>query len=122
MACDAGFSDCNGNPADGCECATPGCCGTICQTAHNNGVGQTFFDCQSLGTYNLTQAMEACTAFTNNANQCHDLNCVGTGDSVVCNNGASSCHCWAYSGSASGRVSAASANCNCPAANDLTWD
>ncbi len=51
-ACNPGVSsDCNfGTPpdTDGCECATPTCCGTGCETTHSDGVAQNYFDCSPL--------------------------------------------------------------------------
>ena len=65
-ACNAGLIDCDGNQApdtDGCECATPACCGASCQTTHTDGVGQSFYDCNALGTDSQDEAMEACHAY-----------------------------------------------------------
>lgn len=64
--CNAGASDCNKGTVpdvDGCECATPGCCGTGCETTHVDGLGQSFYDCSPLRTYTDASAMEACTAY-----------------------------------------------------------
>jgi hypothetical protein len=59
---------------NGCECATPGCCGTGCQTEHTNGTGQTFYDCNPKGTVTLQSAIEACMAYAltvgGNSNDC----------------------------------------------------
>jgi hypothetical protein len=59
-----GYSDCDKTAPDtnGCECATPGCCGSSCQTSHDNGVGQTFYDCNPQGTITIGSATEACVA------------------------------------------------------------
>jgi hypothetical protein len=65
---------------------------------HNNGFGQTFSDCAPIGTYNETQAIEACTAATGDAGACvmdpGGLSCSG-GD-VVCFVDSSICQCWRY--------------------------
>lgn len=70
--CNTGDSDCNSSVApdtDGCECATPACCGTSCETTHNDGVGQSYYDCDPLYansptcTYSQAAATEACDAY-----------------------------------------------------------
>jgi hypothetical protein len=78
-ACAPNFANCNttsaaGN-AGGCACNTPACCATSgatpgaggpgygCETAHSNGVAQTFYDCEPAGTYTEAQALEACVAY-----------------------------------------------------------
>ena len=40
-------------------CEGTACCnsGTTCQTKHSNGLGQFFFDCAALGTYDLRKSM-----------------------------------------------------------------
>ena len=69
-ACNSGFSDCDAAAADGCECGTPACCGSACQTTHSNGLGNGYFDCFPLGapgnasTYNATMASEASAAWS----------------------------------------------------------
>jgi hypothetical protein len=107
--CNAGLLDCNAATkpdVDGCECQGTACCGTGCQTAHSDGLGQTFYDCTALGTYKAPQAMEACTAATG-GNGCKDGSmccggigalglCIGTTYSAVCNSSGGSGHCWEY--------------------------
>jgi len=66
--CATGYFDCNKGTVpdtDGCECAGSGtgCCGTACQIAHSDGVGNAFYDCNALSTYNVTTALEACKAY-----------------------------------------------------------
>jgi hypothetical protein len=53
---------CRVSGADRC-CAGTGCCSSGCQSAHDNGLGQTYFDCQPIDTYSLTQAMAAAAAW-----------------------------------------------------------
>jgi hypothetical protein len=51
--CKAGFADCNGNQADGCETRMVGAGGTgscQCNIPHLNGVGQIYADCKTPGT------------------------------------------------------------------------
>ena len=70
--CNAGASDCNYTTApdtDGCECTTPACCGTSCETRHSDGVGQSYYDCNPLYvtspscTFTENAAIEACKAY-----------------------------------------------------------
>jgi hypothetical protein len=131
--CNAGRADCNASTApdtDGCECPTPGCCGTGCQTAHSNGVGQSYYDCNTLGAYNQTQALGACTAFTRSSGQCTAstsglcLNLSGLMAQAVCSSGAASCYCWQYNGPNPGRVQAVGGNCGavCGSNTDPSWN
>jgi Stigma-specific protein, Stig1 len=133
-ACNAGYFDCNGNPADGCECPGTGCCGGQCQTVHMNGTGQNYYDCAALNTYNPTTAMEACNADTNASGSCTDGWTSGsTGNQLtsVCRTAGTgssgSCVCWAYSGTgtkagAVGHVSTSSSGCFAPLSTDPTWN
>jgi hypothetical protein len=127
--CDVGRSDCNmsGRNTDGCECPTPGCCGDACETGHSNGVGDTYWDCSALGTYNETSALAACTAFTSNASECVVFDCLISGQVSICSAGsASTCICWEYQGSNQGRVynaeSPGELSCSCPTAASPTWN
>jgi len=126
--CIGGRSDCNssiGANTDGCECATPGCCGTGCQTTHDNGTGQNFYDCIARDTYTQTEATSACAAYANdNAGNCAPATCLGldggaTG-SVVCSSGLTSkdCVCWMFDGGNAGHIANppdAGTTCYCPA-------
>jgi hypothetical protein len=133
--CNAGLIDCNAGTApdtDGCECATPGCCsGGVCQTTHSNGVGQSFFDCNKLGTYNQTQAQAACEAFAG-AGQCKKGTaccgglsalgaCLGTTDSSECGTSGGNCRCWQYSGTSEGTVQT-TCSASCGASGDPGWN
>jgi len=121
--CNAGWVNCDGNTANGCACAGNGCCaGGTCQTAHTNGVGQTFYDCVAQGTLDATQATEACAAFTGSAGQCGSLTCAGT---AICSEGSGqACDCWIYSGTAAGHVRTSSPGaCNCSSRPNLAnWN
>jgi len=122
--CSANHSDCNADVApdtDGCECATPGCCGNSCQTAHTNGVGQTYYDCNPVSTFTLVTATEACTAFAPTvggtaANCSSGWTCPGDKSSYVCygtGSGANlACvdYCWAFATGEAGAVF----TCSCP--------
>jgi hypothetical protein len=132
--CAAGWSNCSTAAPDvaGCECNTPACCGTSCQTTHDNGVGNSYYDCLTAGTYTLAQAMKACTAYTGNASQCVQFTCVTATDGpIVCSTGAmtQNCICWSYGGNNVGNADNAGGppgrfgnNCFCPSTPDLPWN
>jgi hypothetical protein len=103
------------------SCATPFCCDGGCASAHSNGLGQFFYDCSPLGTFNLTQAFAACVAFTGKMSLCANdpINC-GGGDQV-CSSGASMCACWRYNGNNAGHVESG-ATCNCLGQTSPTWN
>jgi hypothetical protein len=92
---------------DGCECATPSCCGTSCETTHNDGFNQNFYDCSPLNTYTSTSAMEACIAYAptvgGTSANCHDgWGCMAEPSlNEVCytNTSDTTCktYCWVYS-------------------------
>jgi hypothetical protein len=135
--CQTGYANCNrpAEPAsdDGCECQTPGCCGTQCQSAHHNGFGQIFFDCAIVGSHDQMQATSAARAYnimgTVVPMSYSDAN--GT-VSAVCNETSVDCPCWAYAatgtylqvaGHALRAVPASSTNCVVPTmASGPTWD
>lgn len=133
--CNSGRADCNAATApnlDGCECATTTCCGTACQTQHDNGLGNTFYDCVASGTYNVAQATEACVAFTNDAAQCNaNFFCTAGADGgviaqLVCSDTSpTACACWTYSGVAVGHVANSGLtgplNCQCPQTSHPMW-
>jgi hypothetical protein len=144
--CNTGYLDCNLSVApdlDGCECnvtgvtTAPSCCGSGCPIEHNYDEDITsahFYDCVAAGTYNVTLAMDACTAFTGNASQCQSgYYCPefpdGGGDlgDQVCAITATTCQCWSYNGSLVGLVSPSSGNpsqCYCPqtGSSAIHWD
>jgi hypothetical protein len=99
-------------------CTTPACCagGTTCQTTHQNGRGQLFYDCNPLGTYTLETAMEACQAHATQAGACTTVTC-GGGGAAVCDD----CACWAYSGPAAGHVTPPGVCGVCPSSGDPIW-
>ena len=135
--CAPGFSDCDNSApnVDGCECATPECCGNACATAHSNGVGQTFYDCAPLGTYNLIEALEACAAYTGDVNVCSVVDfpqpCMALDPySVVCALGAPNYVTWsAVNGPVARNIAGHVAvgdpsmpGCPCVSATDPTWE
>jgi hypothetical protein len=135
-SCNSGLTDCNaatGSDTDGCECATPACCGSSCETIHANGVRQNFYDCKDKGTHNQAQAQAACAAYTGSAGACSASQvccgvlfpiCFGTIGSSVCGTANGKCYCWQYDGPNPGRVSAVSGRCtaSCGAGSDPTWN
>jgi hypothetical protein len=119
FACGAGWSDCNAAKApntDGCECNTPSCCPSACQTQHSNGVGQSFYDCTPVSSFDQIGALEACAAYAGGS-------FAGCSGGWTCSNGpptsvcysapdaGGSCtdYCWEYGGDA-GTVT----DCTCP--------
>jgi hypothetical protein len=132
--CGAGLSDCNAAmppDTDGCECATPSCCGSSCQTVHSNGVGQNYYDCAPRGTYDMTEQLGACAAFTGDATKCTSVStmCLFVQAAAVCSTGASQCYCWylpnppADASAPLGLVqSSTSSTCMCPSTTGPTWD
>ena len=84
-----------------------------CQVAHNNGVGQTFYDCNALGTYTESTAIEAAQAYTGNGADTYEVICPGLGNLPGVEGdlpGASGGYVWYYSGNYKGWV-VTSADC-----------
>jgi hypothetical protein len=110
-------SDARGD-ASGCAVLTPMCSGG-CPVAHSNGLSQTFYDCVEAGTYNQTQATEACAAFTGDAAACvnNPFPCAQAGQ--VCSSAFTTCACWKYAGNTDiGRVLN---SCMCVGNNSSPW-
>ncbi len=115
-------SDAGGSDAS-TVCAAAGLtCDAGC-TMHSNGVGQSFYDCAPLGTYDLTQAFSACAAFSGDAGACgNDPIACSSGDQV-CSSGSSVCVCWRYNGTNAGKVhNAGSSTCTCIGSTNPTWN
>lgn len=121
----AGAGTDSGPPRDGSSDAVatcdPSCTGTC--TTHDNGVGQSYYDCNPLysssNPWTETAATEACAALTGDSAQCVGFKCNGT--LSICSSGNKVCDCWEYSGSESGHVNA-SGNCDCVTAGNPTWN
>jgi hypothetical protein len=137
-SCQTGFMDCDATPpnSNGCECptataafeGTPGCCGSGCQSQHNNGLGQLFYDCTKLGTHNEQQASAACTAYAmskgGSSANCTSYTCGSSSQvSIVCSDALGTsmfpCYCWGFGGSETGH---AYAGCFCPGSSDPMWN
>jgi hypothetical protein len=123
-ACEAGWSDCDhvmSGADDGCECHTPGCCGGgFCQTPHDNGFGQNYFDCEALSNWSQTLSDEAAAAYgmvhpgtilemkpggdLAPTTDPKDANCTVTGATCILT--ANDCPCWTYLSSGDCRTSA----------------
>lgn len=144
-ACRAGRSDCNASAppdTDGCECASPGCCGTACQTKHATGIANpdAYYDCNPPG-HSASQAQAACKAFVAGGDggaTCTDTSmCCGGVAGVTCVAGvppltrsfcgvaAGRCYCWSYQGNDSGTVQTGNpSSCGivCPSSGDPAWN
>jgi hypothetical protein len=127
-SCKTGFLDCNTTApnADGCE--TP-------QSAakHATGIPNiSYYDCAPLKTYGVTQALEACTAYTGDGSQCATFACTNPKNGpIVCSTGAlnKDCECWSYGGlnvgyvdNSGGLPGSTGSNCFCPSTTDPTWN
>ena len=137
--CAAGYVDCHtaAPNADGCECNAPACCEAgVCEPLHDNGVGQTYYDCTPIGTYSAALALKACIAYTGSAAQCVSFPCQGSpppNGPIICSSGAltKNCICWSFHGNDIGLVDNAGGppgpsgnNCFCPdiTAGDTPWN
>lgn len=134
-SCSAGYFDCDGKAATGCECAgtdlggsAGGCCPAgKCQTAHSDGLGHAFYDCET--SFSEALARDAAKADGYTAAQTYALNCPSSTVKAVCAQGTSNCTCWGYADSASsnnaiGRVHQNNTTnaCFCPTSADTPWN
>ena len=133
--CKAGYADCNGNQADGCETRMVGAgASCACNTPHLNGVGQVYADCtRGLGTpgkpatYNDAMAVEAASAFSGDSASVVESSCAAYSAhaadvNVVTATSNGACAVWTYTGSEAGHVVLdPSGNCYCPTATDNAW-
>ena len=138
--CNQGLSDCNAGTApntDGCECATPSCCGSGCQTKHSTGISTPtdYFDCNGTGN-GQAQAMAACGAFMmanggssaacsqSQSNNCGCFGFCGPQANSICGSAGGNCYCWQYSGPQTGTVQTISGSCraSCGSRNDPSWN
>jgi hypothetical protein len=128
-ACTGG---CAGPTCAGLCCPGTACCagGTACQSEHDNGVGQKFFDCVAVGAWGqvdgLALARQAAAAWAPQGNDvATNFPCGGTyclarqkGSGI----GGAECGVWCYDGVQQGRgaLSPASAACVCPEQSPAT--
>jgi hypothetical protein len=107
-------------------CAGNGCCsGDTCQTVHSNGLGQSYYDCNPLGTYTDTAAAAAASAWDSAATLvpgnvipgCPPSGCNGW-------SGAKGCATWCWDGAYAGHVLENDFGMNCVCATQLspTWN
>jgi hypothetical protein len=88
---------------------------------HANGVGQTWTDCAPLGTYNETEAMQACMADSDAGGGCYFVTrpCNNDGiESAVCSAPSLATFCWTYAGMFTGYAAPAP---GCPTSADPMW-
>jgi hypothetical protein len=104
-------------------CEGSACCGSACQFKHSNGLGQFFFDCVALGTYDATQAAEAAAAWSSTGADTSSFPCGGT---TCYARQTTQCAVWCYNGADAGKVALNSSNqsCLCPGSGAATypWD
>jgi hypothetical protein len=113
--CSGGTYDCDGDGGNGCECTIgTGCCGSGCQITHDNGIGQSWYDCVAYGTHTQAQATKACEAYAGSG-ECGSRSCL-SGQRAMCSSGATApdCICWGYQGAIQGWVNnAGGGGCQC---------
>jgi hypothetical protein len=85
----------------GACCAGTGCCPGGCQTVHDYGVGQHFFDCLPLGTLSLASAQAAAAAWAPTGGT--DYSLFFSGDCVA-RQTAAVCATWCFTGTFAGLV------------------
>jgi hypothetical protein len=144
-ACASGWSDCDGKPANGCECAdiagdpNHGCCPATgpnpggCAYQHADGFGHSFIDCFTVGTHNANTAQDAAHAF-NPAGAVGQYNCSTPGtQTMYCNSAGMTCACFTYMDMVGGTyvgkarrtdVTTGTAPCTCPLGDgkDVSWN
>jgi hypothetical protein len=106
--CEPGRQDCVKPAApladDGCECAGTACCGTGCQTSHDNGEGKTFYSCVGgfTGVHDTdeTFAGDACRSVDSVHGGC--WSCWSRSLGVVCSRNFP--RCWGFSGTYLGKL------------------
>jgi hypothetical protein len=105
-----------------CCNGTDCCAGGTCQAQHSNGLGQSYFSCDALGTLTLAAATAAANAW-NVGTASYDM-------SLVCGGGCygrqtpSGCAVWCYSGNFAGKVDRndISTQCLCPPQGNVVGD
>ncbi len=116
--CPAGQFACTTAGGKAC-CRGTACCAGGCQTAHPNGLGQDYFDCGALGTYNRTTAQLAAAAWAPAGGTDYDLPVGECFSRQVAN----ACATWCYAGPFTGLVNlnTISIACLLPTAGAPTW-
>jgi hypothetical protein len=81
-------------------CAGTGCCTGGCQTAHSNGLGQSYYDCGALGTYSSATAQAAAAAWAPTGG----TNTTDVQGNCLSRQTATACATWCYAGPFLGKV------------------
>jgi len=125
-------ASCAGPTCGGLCCPGTECCagGTTCQSEHDNGVGQKFFDCIAVGAWGpvdgLALARKAAAAWAPQGNDiatnfpCGGTYCLARQKGL--GTGGAECGVWCYGGAAQGfgAISSTSAACLCPEQSPAT--
>lgn len=126
--CANGTCSTGGCPSGAVTCGTSccqgtGCCpGGGCQTVHDNGIGDNFYDCGSLGvpgnpaTYSLALAQAAAAAHGPSAS----AHTCGTEKALISVDRAGNWVTWIYTGALAGRVHLDTSPI-CPNSSDPVW-
>jgi hypothetical protein len=147
MSCNSGYTNCDASSSSGCECRTdaaaPACCGTGCQTVHNNGWGGNYFDCSPLGqpgvsgTYTSQMGNLAAFSYTAQSGTPSGGWTCGSGNNTtksICKPSTTdqTCTCWVWDGTGTyanriGHTYRSSGmgsdkGCLCPFATDPMWN
>jgi hypothetical protein len=126
--CTAGACACPAGQSTTCGgtcCAGTGCCssGSQCQTVHSNGLGQSYYDCNPLGTYTAAAALEAAAAWNPSGAPASGLSCA----SQYCLGwqASNACAVWCYGQDILGghvNLNTISIACICPIDSSPTWN
>jgi len=124
---------CTGLTCGGQCCSGPACCGSsgsqTCQYTHNNGVGQTFYDCIPVGDYSQPLATDAANAWSTTGSDTFTV-CPGCLARQVpsLNGGLGACGIWCYDSSGvsiPGTVNVVQTqiclSSYCPGSSSSTW-
>jgi len=119
---------CGTGTAKAC-CVGTGCCGSsgTCQVTHSNGLGQSYFSCDPLGTHGQLAAKAAANAWLPAGGRDFDPvpDCAGA-STCFCRQGATSAATWCYAGLQRGQVglNTISTGCLCPPQGNASgpWD
>jgi hypothetical protein len=108
-SCANKFTDCDGKPANGCECAdigdvNHGCCPAGgCETLHLDGFGHSYIDCLPKGTRTAEAATNAARSFNTANSNIVDRNCGTPGNQQMkCNLSSTVCACFTFIDTAGG--------------------
>jgi hypothetical protein len=121
-SCAAGFFDVDRQVSDGCESHTETCE----STNHTNGLGQPYYDCSPLATYDLVSATEAAAAWAHERTGATGFatTCEGSANSVLAAT-ANEWAVWTYAGPSAGHVLSGTGGSDaalCPQTTDPSWN